>query len=118
MKYHVDVGSEKCSIAKSHNAEARTAIHISKKSCKEREGGKISKRKRENKALLHNKNKKTNNSGDSRLVTDVNTNPPVSSLSTGERTGSSVLWNLWSFVVYLRFEWHIIAHNCSLSKCS
>ncbi|KAF2861694.1 hypothetical protein K470DRAFT_285102 [Piedraia hortae CBS 480.64] len=41
------------------------------------------------------KKNKTYSSGDSHVVTHRSTNPPVCSLSSGERTGSSVLCNLW-----------------------
>ena len=42
--------------------------------------------------------KKTYNSGDSPVVTHLTTNPPVTSLSTAERTGSAIFLNLWSYV--------------------
>jgi hypothetical protein len=45
-----------------------------------------------------NKKSKTYNSGYSLVVTHLTTNPPVSCLSTAERTGSSVLKILWSYV--------------------
>jgi hypothetical protein len=41
---------------------------------------------------------KTYNSGYSPVVTHLTTNPPVDCLSTAERTGSSVLSLLWSYV--------------------
>ena len=41
---------------------------------------------------------KTYNSGYSHVVTHRTTSPPVRSLSSGERTGSSVLCDLWSYV--------------------
>jgi hypothetical protein len=45
------------------------------------------------------KNKvKTYNSGDSLVVTHLTTNPPVSCLSTAERTGSAEFRILWSYV--------------------
>ena len=47
---------------------------------------------------------KTINSRYSHLVTHDNTNLPVCSLSTGERTGSSVFCNLWSIVRVLRLK--------------
>ena len=43
-------------------------------------------------------NKKTYNTGDSLVVTDPTTSPAVSSLSRGERTGSRVLYCVWSYV--------------------
>jgi hypothetical protein len=46
---------------------------------------------------LENK-QKTYNSGDSPVVTHLTTNPPVTSLSTAERTGSAIFLNLWSYV--------------------
>ncbi|AEO64658.1 uncharacterized protein THITE_2042175 [Thermothielavioides terrestris NRRL 8126] len=42
---------------------------------------------------------KTYNTGDSPVVTDRSTNPAVSSLSRGERTGSRVVYCLWSYVI-------------------
>ena len=42
---------------------------------------------------------KTYNTEDSQVVTDPSTNSALSSLSMGERTGSRVLWKLWSYVV-------------------
>ncbi|KXL44866.1 hypothetical protein M433DRAFT_67868, partial [Acidomyces richmondensis BFW] len=45
------------------------------------------------------KRSKTYSSGDSHVVTHRSTNPPVHSLSTGERTGSSVLCDLWPYVM-------------------
>ncbi|AEO62995.1 uncharacterized protein THITE_39051, partial [Thermothielavioides terrestris NRRL 8126] len=45
------------------------------------------------------KKAKTYNTGDSPVVTDLSTNPAVSSLSRGERTGSRVVYCLWSYVV-------------------
>ncbi|KAF1828113.1 hypothetical protein BDW02DRAFT_511100, partial [Decorospora gaudefroyi] len=44
------------------------------------------------------RNAKTYNSGDSLVVTHLTTSPPVRCLSTAERTGSSVLIVLWSYV--------------------
>jgi hypothetical protein len=44
------------------------------------------------------RNVKTYNSGDSLVVTHLTTNPPVTSLSTAERTGSAIFSNLWSYV--------------------
>ena len=44
------------------------------------------------------KKSKTYNSGYSHVVTHRTTSPPVRSLSSGERTGSSVLCDLWSYV--------------------
>jgi hypothetical protein len=41
---------------------------------------------------------KTYNSGDSPVVTHLTTSPPVTSLSTAERTGSAIFLNLWSYV--------------------
>ena len=42
---------------------------------------------------------KTYNSGDSLVVTDPTTNPPVSGLTMGERTGSRIFHYLWSYVL-------------------
>ena len=44
------------------------------------------------------KPKKTYNIGDSPVVTDLSTDPAVTSLFKGERTGSQALWCLWSYV--------------------
>lgn len=44
------------------------------------------------------KERKTYNSQYSLVVTDLTTNWPLLSLSMGERTGSRVLWELWSYV--------------------
>ncbi|KAF1942817.1 hypothetical protein EJ02DRAFT_344672, partial [Clathrospora elynae] len=41
---------------------------------------------------------KTYNSRDSPVVTHLTTSPPVRGLTCGERTGSSVLLYLWSYV--------------------
>ncbi|KAJ0136645.1 Uncharacterized protein HZ326_20347 [Fusarium oxysporum f. sp. albedinis] len=43
--------------------------------------------------------KDTYNSGDSLVVTDPTTNPPVSGLTMGERTGSRIFHYLWSYVL-------------------
>jgi hypothetical protein len=47
---------------------------------------------------LDTKMAKTYNSGDSLVVTHLTTNPPVSCLSTAERTGSAEFRILWSYV--------------------
>ncbi|KAI7763232.1 hypothetical protein LZL87_013044 [Fusarium oxysporum] len=39
---------------------------------------------------------KTYNTGDSLVVTDPTTNPALRSLTMGERTGSRILYELWS----------------------
>ena len=44
---------------------------------------------------------KTYNSGDSLVVTDPTTNPPVSGLTMGERTGSRIFHYLWSYVLVI-----------------
>ncbi|AEO57110.1 hypothetical protein MYCTH_2058054, partial [Thermothelomyces thermophilus ATCC 42464] len=46
--------------------------------------------------------KKTYNTGDSPVVTDLSTSPAVSSLSKGERTGSRILYCLWSYVLAIK----------------
>src|SRR5690349_19329811 len=46
-----------------------------------------------------NERQKTYNSGDSLVVTDPTTNPPVSGLTMGERTGSRIFHYLWSYVL-------------------
>ena len=64
--------------------------------------------------------KKTYNSGDSLVVTDLTTNPPVSCLYMAERTGSLVLKILWSYVKGFRPQYdciHALDTNC-LSYCS
>ena len=49
------------------------------------------------------------------MVTHYTTNTPVCSLSTRERTGSSVFCNLWSYVQVLDFKLNIDRNRC---KCS
>jgi hypothetical protein len=48
---------------------------------------------------------KTYNSGDSRALTDRNTNPPVHCLYMAERTGSLVVSVLWSYVKNLAYQY-------------
>ncbi|OAG05976.1 uncharacterized protein CC84DRAFT_742089 [Paraphaeosphaeria sporulosa] len=48
---------------------------------------------------------KTYNSGDSRALTDRNTNPPVHCLYMAERTGSLVFSVLWSYVGIIGHNW-------------
>ena len=43
--------------------------------------------------------KKTYNTGDSLVVTDPTTSPALRSLCTGERTGPSIFYELWSYVL-------------------
>jgi hypothetical protein len=45
--------------------------------------------------------KKTYNTGDSLVVTDPTTNPALRSLTMGERTGSRIFYELWSYVLIL-----------------
>ncbi len=45
--------------------------------------------------------KKTYNTGYSLVVTDPTTNPALTGLSKGERTGSRVLQWIWSYVMAL-----------------
>ncbi|KAF1850032.1 uncharacterized protein K460DRAFT_9624 [Cucurbitaria berberidis CBS 394.84] len=47
---------------------------------------------------VYKRQQKTYNSGDSLVVTHLTTNPPVSCLSTAERTGSAEFKILWSYV--------------------
>jgi hypothetical protein len=54
--------------------------------------------KKEYRGSWDTKKEKTYNSGYSPVVTHLTTNPPVDCLSTAERTGSSVLSLLWSYV--------------------
>ena len=54
---------------------------------------------------------KTYNSGYSPVVTHLTTNPPVSCLSTAERTGSSIFKILWSYVKELPSAWDIMAQT-------
>ncbi|AEO60829.1 hypothetical protein MYCTH_2068390, partial [Thermothelomyces thermophilus ATCC 42464] len=42
---------------------------------------------------------KTYNTGASPVVTDLSTNPAISSLTMGERTGSRIFYCLWSYVI-------------------
>jgi hypothetical protein len=61
---------------------------------------------------LGNFPQKKKKSGDSLVVTDPTTNPPVSGLTMGERTGSRIFHYLWSYVLgnpfvlkYIRKLW-------------
>ena len=45
------------------------------------------------------KTPKTYNTGDSLVVTDPTTDPALASLTRGERTGSRVFWQVWSYVI-------------------
>ena len=45
------------------------------------------------------KGQKTYNTGDSLVVTDPTTNPALSGLTRGERTGSRAFQMVWSYVV-------------------
>ena len=54
---------------------------------------------------------KTYNTRDSLVVTDPTTNPAVSGLTRGERTGSRVLQILWSYVLE---RCHILSYICSV----
>ncbi|AEO62943.1 uncharacterized protein THITE_40790, partial [Thermothielavioides terrestris NRRL 8126] len=47
------------------------------------------------------KRMKTYSTGDSPVVTDLSTNPAISSLSRGERTGSRAFCCLWPYVAAL-----------------
>jgi hypothetical protein len=51
---------------------------------------------------------KTYNSGYSPVVTHLTTNPPVSCLSTAERTGSSIFKILWSYVKNWMERWDYV----------
>ncbi|AEO59258.1 hypothetical protein MYCTH_2064829, partial [Thermothelomyces thermophilus ATCC 42464] len=51
------------------------------------------------------KETKTYNTGDSPVVTDLSTNPAISSLTLGERTGSRIFYCLWSYVTVLCKTW-------------
>jgi hypothetical protein len=53
------------------------------------------------------KEKKTYNSRDSPMVTHSNTNLPVRSLCTGERTGPAAFSDLWSYVPGIVFRQEI-----------
>jgi hypothetical protein len=59
--------------------------------------------------------KKTYNSGDSLVVTDPTTNPPVSGLTKGERTGSRIFHYLWSYVLELAIVCLMIMISCMSS---
>jgi hypothetical protein len=66
---------------------------------------------------------KTYNSGYSLVVTDPTTNPPISSLSTAERTGCPFLLNLWSYVLatpyfYIIFYAELPKHYDRVSSAS
>ena len=49
------------------------------------------------------KSAKTYNTEDSPVVTDLSTSSAISSLSRGERTGSRVLYYVWSYVLVTTF---------------
>lgn len=57
---------------------------------------------------------KTYNSGNSLVVTQLGTNPPVEGLTCGERTGSGVLLRQWSYVEempnFIRYQPGLIKH--------
>ena len=56
--------------------------------------------------------KKTYNTGYSLVVTDPTTNPALPGLSWGERTGSRVFLEVWSYVLAMvaaSFIWNIWA---------
>ena len=62
--------------------------------------------------------KKTYNTGDSLVVTDPTTNPALSGLTRGERTGSRAFQMVWSYVKELRFidGYNTGVHETSLSR--
>lgn len=55
--------------------------------------------KDEKKSRNQEKMTKTYNTGDSPVATDLGTNPALSSLTMGERTGSRIFWKAWSYVL-------------------
>src|SRR6478736_3406429 len=55
---------------------------------------------------------KTYNSGDSLVVTDPTTNPPVSGLTMGERTGSRIFHYLWSYVLDMMMVLLMTTSSC------
>ncbi len=59
---------------------------------------------------------KTYNTGYSLVVTDPTTNPALTGLSRGERTGSRVLQWIWSYVLGMSAERPDVANN--LAHCS
>ena len=59
--------------------------------------------------------KKTYNSGYSPMVTHLTTNPPVTCLSTPERTGWARIRFLWSYVVDMEQEALYIALPCCVT---
>ena len=61
-----------------------------------------------------NGSQKTYNSGYSLVVTDPTTNPPISSLSTAERTGCPIFLNLWSYAEEGSL-YNMIDYNCCIS---
>ena len=69
---------------------------------------------------------KTYSSDYSHVVTHCSTNPPVRSLSSGERTGSSILCGLWPYVVGEEMQniqvcWprsRLISPNCTAPEVS
>src|ERR1700744_6483315 len=63
--------------------------------------------------LYYRLSKKTYNSRDSPMVTHSNTNLPVRSLCTGERTGPAAFSDLWSYVAEIRVI-EIINGSCEI----
>ena len=60
------------------------------------------------------KKKKTYNSRYSLVVTDPTTNQPLGSLTRGERTGSRVFYQVWSYVETFVHESEYIPRVCSI----
>ncbi|KAF2196145.1 hypothetical protein GQ43DRAFT_378051, partial [Delitschia confertaspora ATCC 74209] len=64
------------------------------------------------------KHTKTYNSQDSHVVTHRNTNWPVRSLSTADRTGSPIFSYLWSYVLILvRYDLDLLIKYSGLWGC-
>ncbi|KAL0937361.1 hypothetical protein CTRU02_207092 [Colletotrichum truncatum] len=57
---------------------------------------------------------KTYNTRDSPVVTDLSTSPALSSLTMGERTGSRIVWKVWSYVLipYVRLHYEPLGRVC------
>ena len=54
------------------------------------------------------KGQKTYNTRDSPVVTDLSTSPALVGLSLGERTGSRVFQQVWSYVMELWWSGHLV----------
>ena len=77
----------------------RREVHAFSHRSSQSASGSASLRERDSFVAPGRQKSKTYSSGYSHVVTHRSTSPPVDSLSTGERTGSSVLYRLWPYVL-------------------